>query len=65
MTGARRAGVKVAEFRPLRLTRWRRGLHFRNHRKILVVDGAAAFTGGMNIRAGHGRGELPAEKLLS
>jgi cardiolipin synthase len=48
-SSARRAGVTVAEFRPLRLTRWRRGLHFRNHRKILVVDGDTAFTGGMNI----------------
>ncbi|MBI5495616.1 MAG: cardiolipin synthase [Deltaproteobacteria bacterium] len=46
---ARTAGAKVARFRPLRLTRWRRGLHFRNHRKILVVDGLLGFTGGMNI----------------
>ena len=28
-------------------------LNMRNHRKILVVDGAFAFTGGMNIDAGH------------
>lgn len=27
--------------------------NLRNHRKILVVDGRVAFTGGMNIRAGH------------
>ena len=25
----------------------------RNHRKILVIDGNAGFTGGMNIRDGH------------
>jgi cardiolipin synthase len=28
-------------------------INLRNHRKILVVDGAAAFTGGMNIHAGN------------
>lgn len=28
-------------------------LNLRNHRKILVVDGQVAFTGGMNIRLGH------------
>ena len=28
-------------------------INLRNHRKILVVDGNLAFTGGMNIRAGH------------
>jgi cardiolipin synthase A/B len=27
--------------------------NLRSHRKILVVDGHTAFTGGMNIRAGH------------
>jgi cardiolipin synthase len=45
----RRSGGEVAVARPLKLTRWRRGLHFRNHRKILVVDGSVAFTGGMNL----------------
>lgn len=49
----RRAGVQVAESRPLELWRWQRGLHFRNHRKVLVVDGLQAFTGGMNISARH------------
>jgi cardiolipin synthase len=30
-------------------------LNMRNHRKILVVDGARAFVGGMNISAEHSR----------
>jgi cardiolipin synthase A/B len=30
-------------------------LNMRNHRKLLVVDGARAFTGGMNIAAAHAR----------
>lgn len=45
--------VKVARFLPF--TFLRRGLHFnlRNHRKLLVVDGIMAFTGGMNISQRH------------
>jgi cardiolipin synthase len=47
------AGVRTASFRPFRfkgslgraLARFRR----RNHRKLLVVDGQVAFTGGLNI----------------
>ncbi len=44
-----KAGIKTAQFAPgLRL--WPIGtLHLRNHRKIVVVDGKAGFTGGMNI----------------
>ena len=30
-------------------------LNMRNHRKFLIVDGTLAFTGGMNIDAGHSR----------
>ena len=49
----RRAGVPVARFLPS-LAPWRvRFVNLRNHRKVLVVDGALAFTGGMNIREGH------------
>jgi cardiolipin synthase len=44
-----RAGVRAAWFLP---TFWPRSLAYanlRNHRKIMVVDGRIAFTGGMNI----------------
>ena len=46
----RRAGVEVLPFRPLDPTRtmpWK--LNNRDHRKIVVVDGRIAFTGGVNI----------------
>ncbi|HRI08467.1 MAG TPA: phospholipase D-like domain-containing protein [Nannocystaceae bacterium] len=45
------AGGEVAAFAPLRLRlRLRRSrLNFRNHRKIVTVDGAIGFTGGLNI----------------
>src|SRR6185503_15081948 len=44
-------------FVPARLN----GMHLRNHRKILVVDGAVGFTGGMNIDKRYWRPEAPAE----
>ena len=47
----RGAGVHVCEFNPLNPLRatvaWR--LNHRDHRKIVVVDGMAAFTGGINF----------------
>jgi cardiolipin synthase len=45
------AGVQVAFFMPLWVfpLRKRWSLHLRNHRKIVVVDGQAAFMGSQNI----------------
>jgi cardiolipin synthase len=48
----RRHGVRVAEFLTPTLPFANPYLNLRNHRKILVVDGRRAFTGGMNIREG-------------
>jgi cardiolipin synthase len=42
--------VKVARFLPLRQGGY---VNLRNHRKILVIDGKLAFTGGMNISDRH------------
>jgi cardiolipin synthase len=50
----RLAGVEVAKFNPVRLLKLRlRRPDFRTHRKIVVVDGRVAFTGGMNITDAH------------
>ena len=56
-----RAGVRCAKFLPASLlTPWRVAtINLRNHRKILVVDGQTAFTGGMNIRSGNVLAEHP------
>jgi cardiolipin synthase A/B len=46
----RQVGVEVRQFRPLNPARtlpWK--LNNRDHRKIVVVDGRVAFTGGINI----------------
>lgn len=49
LAALRRAGGRVAGFLPVNPLRKRWALHFRNHRKLIVVDGQLAFTGGMNI----------------
>ncbi len=52
-----KGGIQVLEFNPinpLKLGRERRLTH-RDHRKILVVDGKIAFTGGVNISGVYSR----------
>lgn len=49
----RAQGVPCAAFLPPAVTRVLSQINLRNHRKILVVDGKVAFTGGMNISANH------------
>ncbi|HXH74859.1 MAG TPA: cardiolipin synthase [Bacteriovoracaceae bacterium] len=41
------AGIKIGLFKPFKRNKWH--LNFRNHRKILVVDGRVGFIGGLNI----------------
>ncbi|MGA7801294.1 MAG: phospholipase D-like domain-containing protein, partial [Gammaproteobacteria bacterium] len=53
----RRRGVPVARFLPPRLIPPAVHFNLRNHRKILVVDGTVAFTGGMNIGDRHLAGD--------
>ena len=51
----KKAGGEVAEFFPpfahIRLLNLK--MNYRNHRKIVVVDGKVAYTGGMNINDKH------------
>ncbi|MEM6370314.1 MAG: phospholipase D-like domain-containing protein [Myxococcota bacterium] len=54
----RRAGVPTARFMKVGL-RTGRYFNLRTHRKILLVDGELAFTGGINIRQGHVVGRPP------
>ena len=42
------SGAKLNYFNPLRYHKWRGNLH-RDHRKLLIVDGKIAFTGGLGI----------------
>ena len=43
------AGGRVAFFMPTRFLRRSLTLNFRNHRKLVVVDGRLGYTGGVNI----------------
>jgi cardiolipin synthase A/B len=45
----RAAGVQVSAFQTTRGRQNRFQLNFRNHRKVVVVDGRLAFTGGLNV----------------
>ncbi len=55
------AQVPFAKFLPASVfTPWRvTTINLRNHRKVLVVDGLTAFTGGMNIRHGNVLNDKP------
>ena len=55
----RQAGINAAAFLPTRLAGFMGYVNLRNHRKILVVDGHIAFTGGTNIRQDHWLKLLP------
>lgn len=41
------SGVNLGLFKPFKRNKWH--LNFRNHRKILVIDGKVGFFGGLNI----------------
>ncbi|WP_244610065.1 cardiolipin synthase [Lampropedia puyangensis] len=44
------AGIAFARFHDTRFgRRWRPVINYRSHRKIVVVDGSVAFTGGVNV----------------
>ncbi|MBK8535445.1 MAG: cardiolipin synthase [Candidatus Competibacteraceae bacterium] len=59
METLRAAGIAVSAFRTTRGRRNRLQLNFRNHRKIVVVDGRVAFVGGLNVGEEYlGRGPL-------
>jgi cardiolipin synthase len=61
----RRAGVKTLAFNPVTLRGIMGGrevLH-RTHRKLLIVDGAVAFTGGINIGRAYQRTRRPDDRI--
>lgn len=43
------AGCEVESFLPVSLLRRRLQVNMRNHRKIVVIDGKIAYTGGLNV----------------
>lgn len=45
----REAGIYIRPFLPFKLRFGRSKINFRNHRKLIIVDGEIGFTGGVNI----------------
>ena len=43
------AEIEVYNFLPMRFGRLISSINYRNHRKIVIVDGSVAFTGGINV----------------
>ena len=57
------SGIKVCEFNPvnpLKGREWR--INNRDHRKILIVDGGTAFTGGINISGVYSAGSFGSKR---
>lgn len=59
--GLTEAGVAVCEFNPVKKAPAK--LNNRDHRKILVVDGRVAFTGGVNISETYASGSRRARRV--
>jgi len=51
-------GVKVYPFLPFKFGRFLASVNYRNHRKIIIIDGEVAFTGGINISDKYLKGDL-------
>jgi len=43
------AGIEINAFIPVRFPRFAQKINFRNHRKIIVIDGKIGFIGGLNF----------------
>ena len=57
----REEGIEVVSFLPVRFPSFTSKVNYRNHRKIIVIDGTVGFIGGMNIalRYVKGTGTMP------
>lgn len=44
----REKGIQIYEFKPMEFP-WLHDIFNRDHRKIVVIDGKVAYTGGMNV----------------
>ena len=45
----KKAGVRIFPFMPVRFPYFTNKVNYRNHRKIIVIDGKVGFVGGLNI----------------
>ncbi|GET27700.1 cardiolipin synthase [Prolixibacter sp. NT017] len=52
-----KAGVQTGEYNSVLFPRFANRLNFRTHRKIVVIDGKTAFTGGINLADNYVNGK--------
>ena len=52
----REEGIEVSSFMPVRFPSFTSKVNYRNHRKIIVIDGRVGFIGGMNIALRYVKG---------
>lgn len=52
----REAGIEVEPFMPVRFPRFTSKANYRNHRKLIVIDGRVGYVGGMNIALRYVKG---------
>ena len=52
----REEGIEVVSFLPVRFPSFTSKVNYRNHRKIIVIDGSIGFIGGMNIALRYVKG---------
>ena len=52
----RESGVEVAPFLPVHFPSFTSKVNYRNHRKLVVIDGSVGYTGGMNIALRYVKG---------
>ena len=52
----REEGIEVVAFLPVRFPSFTSKVNYRNHRKIIVIDGQVGFIGGMNIALRYVKG---------
>lgn len=52
----RSAGIEVRSFLKVRFPLFTSKVNYRNHRKIVVIDGRIGFVGGMNLAERYMRG---------
>ena len=55
----REEGIEVVPFLPVRFPSFTSKVNYRNHRKLIVIDGRTGFIGGMNIALRYVKGTEP------
>ena len=50
-------GVEIHKFLPIKFGKFLSSINYRNHRKIIVIDGKIAFTGGINVSDKYIKGD--------